>query len=47
MPYLQSHGQVRLMNGMPPMQFEQQPNLGGLGFMGQGQGMYYQQSMVS
>lgn len=31
------------------MQFEQQPNLGGLGFMGptQGQELYYQQSMVS
>lgn len=52
MPYLAAHGQVRLTNGMPAMQFEQQPNFGGLGMgllgpsQGQGQ-MYYQQSMVS
>lgn len=49
-PYLASHGQLRLTNGMPPMQFEQQPSFGGLGIMGpqlQPGPLYYQQSMVS
>lgn len=50
MPYMQNQGGVRLTSalGHPPVTFEAQPNLGGLGIVGQPNGqMYYQATMVS
>ena len=49
MPYMQSQGGVRLSSGLshPPVTFQPQPNLGGLGIMGDqpAQG-YYSPNMV-
>jgi protein JSN1 len=51
MPYMPNQGGIRIPGLTPPGPgpFEQQPNLGGLGIMGQqaGAGMYYQGGMVS
>jgi hypothetical protein len=51
MPYMPNQGGIRIPGLTPPgpVPFEQQPNLGGLGIMGQqaGAGMYYQGGMVS